>query len=60
MTYIYILNLKIDKVLIIKDREEVNINIIWNVFNYFFNNDHNKEILRNNKREGLNIVCLKS
>ena len=60
MPYIYILNLKIDKVLIIKDREEVNINIIWNVFNYFFNNDHNKKILRNNKREGLNIVCLKS
>ena len=59
MPYIYILNLKIDKVLIIKDREEVNINIIWNVFNYFFNNDSNKEILRNNRKERLGIVYLK-
>ena len=59
MVYIYILNLKIDGVLIIKDRKEAGINIAWNVFNYFFNNDSNKEILRNNRKERLGIVYLK-
>jgi hypothetical protein len=59
LTYIYILNLKVDKVLIIKNRKEAGINIAWNVFNSFFNNNSNKEILRSSEREGLNIIYLK-
>ena len=59
MTYIYILNLKINRILIIKDRKETNINIIWNIFNDFFNSDNNKEILKSNKRERLGIIYLK-
>jgi len=59
LTYIYILNLKINRILIIKDRKETNINIIWNIFNDFFNSDNNKEILKSNKRERLGIIYLK-
>ena len=59
MPYIYILNLKINRILIIKDRKETNINIIWNIFNDFFNSDNNKEILKSNKRERLGIIYLK-
>jgi hypothetical protein len=60
LAYIYISNLKVNKILIIRDYKETNINIVWNIFNYFFNNDGSKKILKSNERERLDIVYLKS